>query len=1410
MQRRSMWSSVAVVAAAVMGSVVVPAPARAQGQPQAVWLNMQDFPGEVQAQAAWVRPKAYRAVRTNLPTLRQTFAGILREPAPLPEGLEAAPPMPVPPTIIQLPDPNGGFQAFRVYESSVMAPELEALFPEIKTYVGQGLDDPAATLRMDVTPLGFHAQVLSPQGSWYIDPFSRGNTDDYAVFYKRDLAQPHAFVCEVVAPEVNAFLHDPIDQEGFLASGPTLRRYDTAVAATAEYTAFFGGTVALGQAAIVTAMNRVTGVYEVELGIRMTLVANNNLLVYTNSATDPYTNGNGSTMLGQNQTNIDAVIGTANYDIGHVFSTGGGGVAGLGVVCTAGNKARGVTGGPSPTGDAFWIDFVAHEMGHQFGGNHSFNGTNGNCAGGNRNAGTAYEIGSGSTIQAYAGICGADDLQPNSDAYFSFISIQEINAYTQSGGGSGCSTNTATGNQAPTVNAGAAFTIPKGTPFMLTATGSDPDGDAITYCWEERDLGVAQALSAADNGTSPLIRSRNPSTSPTRVVPRLSTVVAGTVDNQEKIPAVARAAFNWRVTARDNRANGGGVAHADVTHVVNGVAGPFTVSSQNSATTWNVGQVQAVTWNVAGTTANGVNTANVAILLSTDGGVTFPITLAASVPNNGSANVTVPNNQTTTGRIMVRAVGNIFFDVNNGVLTIGPPITGVVLSGTGSNTATDPFGTGNNNGNTRIDSGENSIQVSVGVQNGGTIAATGVTATLSSLTGTATIASGVSTYPNLSAGGGTGLNNTPFVVSVSPAHVCGNPINLRLDITSNEGTGVYNFSFPTGQPGGTGSPVTFSYTTPAVFIPDNAPAGAIANLAVSGLTGTIADVNFRFDGTSCNTTPASTTVGLDHTWVGDLVITLQSPTGTIISLANRPGGATNSGVNFCTTTFDDAGGAGSIQSITSAGAPYSNSYTPNAPLSGFNGQNPNGTWQLKVVDAAGLDTGNIRRFSVIVTTQNPPVCDPPAAGVVCPAITGHPGAAALCAGGNANFFVSASGTAPLTYQWRRNTVPLVDGGGISGATTDALAVANVGPANAGTYDCVVTNACGSATSNGAALTVNTPPSINSGPDALTLCAGTNALFTVGASGSGVLTYQWRKDGAPILAATQPSYMIVGVAAASAGTYDCVVSNACGSTTSGGALLTVNAPPTFSMHPASISACQGAEVMISISASGAGPITYQWRRNGSDIFGATDATYTIASLSAGDAGTYDCVATNACGSTPSNGGALDVGASVAITLQPTGQAGPAGSTVVFTVEATGEGPLVYQWRKDGLDLAGENGATLTLSDVDETDVAVYDCVVTGACGEAAVSDPASFTLVSCYTDYNQDGFENPDDIGDYITDYYTPGGIPGPGGYAVPCPFEAPPFDAGWKVDFDQNCQINPDDLGDYITAYYTLPEFGGC
>lgn len=662
LQRCSQFRVVRVCVAFTLGISLVPGAAIAAGRPAtpgtAPWTPLDAMPKSVTMSEAWVRPTAYQACALDEATFRRVLdRAPLESVVPLGQSTEQ----------IMLPMPDGSFACFFIVESPVMEPELAVKFPEIRTYLGQGMDDPSASLRCDWTPSGFHAQILSPNGAVYIDPYSKGDTEHYVSYYKRDYVSPGLdFRC--LGPLRRPAEESRPPQKS--SSSPLLevrRTYRLACAATGEYTQYHGGTVSDGMAAITTAINRVTGIYEAEVAVRLVLIANNDWIVYTNGATDPYTNGDGYSMLFENQSNLNSVIGSSNYDIGHVFSTGGGGIAGLGVVCSSSQKAWGVTGLSHPIGDPFYVDYVAHEMGHQFDANHSFNGVNGSCCCGNRNASTAYEPGSGSTIMSYAGICGADNLQSHSDPYFHFVSYGEIRSYISGFGGS-CAQTSFIENDSPTVSAGLNYSIPHSTPFVLIGSGSDPDGDEVTFCWEQRDLGPAAPLSAPDDGAIPLFRTLNPTTDPSRTCPRLSDLLNNTTMPGEKLPTVVRA-MDFRLTGRDNRAGAGGVDTDDMRVFITD-SGPFRVTFPNDP--GSIEGVQTVTWDVAGTDASPVGATHVSILLSTDGGNTFPVVLAASTPNDGAETVTLPDVATATARVKIEAVGNIFFDISDYNFMLGP------------------------------------------------------------------------------------------------------------------------------------------------------------------------------------------------------------------------------------------------------------------------------------------------------------------------------------------------------------------------------------------------------------------------------------------------------------------------------------------------------------------------------------------------------------------------------------------------------------------------------------------------------------------------------------------------------------------------------------------------------------------
>ncbi len=578
--------------------------------------------------------------------------------------------------LLQLPMPDGSQETFRIFYAPIMHPDLAVKYPDIRVYAGSGVDDPTATIRFDLTPRGFHAMIRSANHSTvYIDPYAMGTTKYYISYFRKDFKNGDEFVCYVdeLTDGVNPYKAPEVLPDK-AAGDCQHRNYRLALACTGEYAIFHGGTIPLVLAAMNTSMARVNGVLETDLNITFIMIPNNDELVFLNPNTDPYTNGNGGAMLGQNQTTCDNIIGPANYDVGHVFSTGGGGVANLRSVCTN-SKARGVTGQSNPIGDPFDIDYVAHEMGHQLGGNHTQNNS---C---NRVNAAAYEPGSASTIMGYAGIC-PPNVQSNSDAYYHAYSIQEIVAYMVNGFGNSCAQITSSSNDAPSVDAGPNYTIPRSTPFTLTATASDPDGDGLSYCWEQMNNQIATMPPLPSNTGGPAFRTLLPMGSPSRTFPNLPAIVANQTPTWEVLPAVGRN-LNFRVTVRDNVAGGGCTDEDNMVVTVAGSSGPFQVTSPNTLVIWGISTTQTVTWNVAGSNQSPVSTPQVDILLSVDGGFTYPFTLATNTPNDGSHQITAPNSPTTNARVMVRGAGNIFFDISNEnfIITQTVPIT-LTVTGT--------------------------------------------------------------------------------------------------------------------------------------------------------------------------------------------------------------------------------------------------------------------------------------------------------------------------------------------------------------------------------------------------------------------------------------------------------------------------------------------------------------------------------------------------------------------------------------------------------------------------------------------------------------------------------------------------------------------------------------------------------
>lgn len=607
--------------------------------------------------------KAYSAYKLDLTELEQQLLSSTMEKS----------------VVTSLPTPDGRSRNFKVWEAPIMEEGLAVKYPNIKTYRAVAIDDPAVTARMDITASGFHAMVYDGPNTYLVDPAVK-ERNTYVSYYKHDFvralsAVPACDMASIAEEELTTGAIKLNDPQTLLKVNGTVRRtFRLALGATAQYSVAVSNgnlTKATVLSAMVTTMNRVNGVYEKEVGVTMVLVSNTDDLIYL-AEDDGYDNANGTTMLGQNQAKADAIIGAANYDIGHVFSTGGGGIANLGCVCKTNQKARGVTGQPNPVGDPFDIDYVAHEMGHQFGANHTFN-ANFNAGSCTNNAvqSAAYEPGGGSTIMAYAGICGsANNVALRSDDYFHLKSLDQITNYLVSPTGAICATVAPSNNTPPVVPPfSQTFSIPFLTPFELTAPEAvDTDHDVLTYCWEEWDLGDFGSSFATTSQFGPIFRSFKPVESRVRVFPTLDTLLKNKISYVgEKLPSVART-LTFRLTVRDVL-NGYGTFNFLTDEIVLDVVNtgiPFAVTSPNFASNyWQIGTNVPVSWDIANTNAAPISCNAVDILLSVDGGRTYPFTLAAGTANDGNETVTVPFAPTTSARVKVKGSGNVFFDLSN-------------------------------------------------------------------------------------------------------------------------------------------------------------------------------------------------------------------------------------------------------------------------------------------------------------------------------------------------------------------------------------------------------------------------------------------------------------------------------------------------------------------------------------------------------------------------------------------------------------------------------------------------------------------------------------------------------------------------------------------------------------------------
>ncbi|TAE51871.1 MAG: propanediol utilization protein, partial [Bacteroidetes bacterium] len=949
-----------------------------------------------------IYPQVYQRFGLDISALR-----LLLEKAPI----EQIPAVPSQAPVMEIPLSDGKLIRFRVWESPVMEPGLSARYPGIRTYAGRALDDPAMTLRFDLTPQGFHAMIFTQQqGTVFIDPLYQGEDGLYQVYAKQDFV-PQAeqlFSCSFDLPMDRTPVDEPFQGHKPLGNCQ-LRTYRMALSCTGEYAQFHGGTVPLVLGAMVTTMNRINGVYEREFAVRMNLIANNDTLIFLNPLTDPFTNNNGGSLLGENQALTDSLIGDSQYDIGHVFGTEGGGAAAYGAVCGSGFKAIGFTGLGSPVGDPFDIDYVAHEIGHQFAGSHPFRG----CGNTDPNTPTAVEPGSGSTIMAYAGICG-DNVQLNSDDYFHGYNLKEMSDFIATGGGSTCGTPIALSNTAPQVTGSAQqYIIPQGTPFFLSASASDPDGDPLTYCWEQFDSELSPQPPLPSNTGGPNFRTIKPSSSPTRYFPALQSLANGGPFDWEVLPVVARE-LHFRVSVRDNAPGGGCADQGSATVTVSDAAGPFAVTSPDTTGIyWHAGGQELVQWAVAGTQLAPISCAEVDILLSTDGGLSYPLVLATGLPNTGTAVVAVPALNTDSARVMVVCAGNIFFDISDHSFSIGPAPQGFVLS-------TTP--------NTLVSCAQDSLTLSVQVNATGGQALTvgglavsalpqGVVAAFSqdsivaggqatlTISGLGAAAPGL--YPITVTGtSASGSQSIPVLLTISPDQpgpvLPVAPVNgaiqvpltplmawslepgadtYTLQVADNPGfspilftqAGLSSNSFQLSEilphsdtlywrvqalnACGTGAfGPTYQFATAAMVCTTLVSTGL--PLAIDPVDTVTVFAHIVFPVSAVLTDVNVPVLRGTHAWINDLTFSLISPAGTTSTLLGPVCGDED---DF-NIRFDDQ--AAALYSSIPCPPTDSSLYQPGSPMSVFNGQDPLGNWTLRIADSYPQDGGNLTDWSL--------------------------------------------------------------------------------------------------------------------------------------------------------------------------------------------------------------------------------------------------------------------------------------------------------------------------------------------------------------------------------------------------------------------------------------------------------------